>query len=94
MVTKMHEYDDEDFRVIFNDVHIELNGITYGCEGEAFYQNRLRYDEEDGKGWTFEDLEIDVLISYRWDDEAEWIESPEMDDNIELREKLLAYLEA
>jgi len=93
MVTYMNQYDDEDCRVLFNDIEVELNGVVYGCEGEAVYQTRLRYDEEDGKGWTFEDLEIDVLISYRWDDEAEWIESPEMDDNEDLRRAVLEYLE-
>lgn len=92
MVTYMNQYDDDDCRVLFHDIEVELNGVVYGCEGEAVYQTRLRYDEEDGKGWTFEDLEIDVLISYRWDGE-DWIDAPEMIDDEALVEKLIFYLE-
>jgi len=35
MVTYMNQYDDEDCRVLFNDVEVELNGVVYGCEGHS-----------------------------------------------------------
>lgn len=71
MIEKLYDFDEEDHRVTFYGIEVSVNGMDYICEGTAEFARVERYDGEDGKGWSRDNLEIDELTASLWIDAVE-----------------------
>lgn len=71
MIDKLYDYDEENHRIIFSGIEVSVNGFDYICEGSAEFARVERYDGDDGKGWSRDNLEIDELEASLWIDAVE-----------------------